>query len=1297
MRLSCRSMSTVFPLTDEQRVAVTTIGRSLIVSAAAGSGKTTVLAERCAYLVCDAPPQERCDVDQLLVLTFTEAAAAEMRSRIVEAIRRRCEADPQNHRLQEQQVLAEAAQISTIHGFCLWVIRRWFDRAGIDPMASVLDADEASLLKKEVLDALFERLYAANSSGGALLGEDLLAMDAHGNDQASNGGQFTGFAELIDVYGLGEDRDIGRFVLKLYEFTTSLPDPDEWLGAAVKGMESNPQWALESLARELHSELNMQISHCQSLATAIESGDPCGHDYAHVVRVYVEALEDWRTLLEESASSAEGLDRVRKQIEEFAFEKASTVRKPSESQKAARKNASGVADEAKDLFKKRIKERFGFFSSEEWIAGLAKVAPAVRTLVELVQAFSADYAVRKRRLNVLDFSDLERLAFKLVGDDGNATSTIAIALRDRYAHLLVDEYQDINPLQQAILETVSRELDPVRPSNLFAVGDVKQSIYRFRLAEPEIFLERLDRLRKGVNGSGNENSDGVALFLQRNFRSRPEILDFVNLVFRRLMTGTSQGLVYDKDAELRAGLPKPAADDHVPVELHLLERHMNGAVSSNYAPEEASEDDSEFDPGPEVPAGSDALDRGTRAGDPPSRWDPIAREAYLIATRIRELMSDSARTQKPIRYADFAILLRSTKTNADRVAGVLASMGIPAHAEVGGSLMGALEVREVVAALQVLDNFQQDIPLAGVLRSGIFGDRFTEDEFVEIRLTDRDAPFHAAVRRYADGGSDPAIRERIKTLLRRIRNGRDEVTRRPLAQTVWNLLERQGYMAYASGLPNGAQRRANLLKLYDLARRFSSSRRQGLHRFLRLMESLANEDQSIAVAPAGGAGDDVVRIMSIHHAKGMEFPVVFVAGLGTKFNLGDRNGRMIFERKSKIGFRAIDTERMVEYPTAVHQLVASEVERSTREEELRVLYVAMTRAKHRLILLGSMNQVDRCDDARQLSASPPTVLRIVTARTPLDWILAVLGSASDGTVSGLGGKMCARPLIQVTFHHAKEMENWTLGSPSDREHELTLEAISRFEPLPAQEPVSKEDETVERTLNRISRLYPWLAASSIRATVAASEFRSIDITAVPYQFDVSTKWAQDSAANGDFPGDAAERGSLTHRALQHMDFNRAYDAFGVAAELDRIVSEELLDTTQRMEVLEDGIAWFAGTPLAQVIRRAATSYRREFRFVTTEPLGAFDSTVIAAEDDRVLVRGIVDGIVVREGECEIVDFKTDAVSASEATARCENYRPQMELYARAVERLWRRPVRCCRIVFLSARCIVDLTCDGWTP
>ena len=689
-----------FPLTKEQAQAVTTTGRSIIVSAAAGSGKTAVLAERCAYLVCDAPPEERCDVDALLVLTFTEAAAAQMRSRIVDAIRRRLDERPDDTRLRRQLALVDAAQISTIHAFCLWLVRRWFTNVDLDPTVVVLDADEASLLKKDVLDDLLNQLYATTSKPDDPLGGETLdptrdaptpsvdAMGAWELGKRSLTSLGPAFVRLVDDYGLGEDRDIAAAVLRLYGFTTSLPDPTAWLREAVESLCERPELVVLEIAAALRTELLRQVEHCAQLVETLQAGEPVGYFYADKICEYENALHEWSTTLasgdqQSVTESLDRFDRVGELINAFEFskERAKPLSKDVDpNTREARDAASDLySKQVKDrLFKKRLKNRFALFSREEWTSGLRQTSPYVAALVDVVAAFQDAYARRKRRLNVLDFADLERFAFDLLrpADGSDGPSDVARTLHHRFAHVLVDEFQDINPLQQAILTCVSRESDPTRPGNLFVVGDVKQSIYRFRLAEPALFTQRL-------RGFSADDSDGAAIYLQSNFRSRPEILEAVNYVFRRLIREGLSDLVYDNAAELRPGRVVHSASTRHSVDLHLLEQSWRPAADDEENSEEPQEQE-----------------RGVADRFDSARWTSIEREAFLIGSRIREWMETGAHLIEgaPLRYRDIAVLLRATKINAERMAAMFTSMGIPAYAEVGGSLFSAVEIRDVVAA-----------------------------------------------------------------------------------------------------------------------------------------------------------------------------------------------------------------------------------------------------------------------------------------------------------------------------------------------------------------------------------------------------------------------------------------------------------------------------------------------------------------------------------------------------------------------------------------------------------------------
>lgn len=1275
----------------------------MIVSAAAGSGKTAVLARRCAYLVCDAPRDVRCEVDQLLVLTFTDASAAEMRGRIVDAIREAAEKNPDDARLREQVVLVDAARISTVHSFCRWVAHRWFHKVGLDPMATLLDGQEAELLRCEVIDDLLGRHYEAARDPQHPLGRPDGAAggstaDSSGVDStASKSGSVTNAASdalvrLIDVYGLGDDRSVTAFVRRLNEFTTSLPNPDAWLCAAHDSLIDEPQRLVADMIGELSSALLRQAEECDQVAERLVAGPEGGHFIAEQIREHGNQLRDWLGRIDLQSEAKRVVERfatVQPDIAGYAFSKKQGPRlakDADEEDRAARKAATADRTRIKDLFERGIRKPFTLFSVKECLDGLTATAPYVATIVELVRSFRTAYAEKKRALGAIDFSDLERMAFDLLCCDGNLDkpSDVARALQDKFAHVLVDEFQDINPIQQAIIQLVSRECDADRDDNLFVVGDVKQSIYRFRLAEPALFTQRLERL-------GCDQSGGEAISLQMNFRSQATILEAVNLLFAELMRSDAGRIVYDDAARLQPGREENLDARAESVEVHLLERNWN-AADDDHADEPEGDDD--------------RIDDGLAD---PERWSPIDREAYRIGTRIQELVANhqSLVNGNPLAYRDIAVLLRAKRVNAERIANVLTALGVPAFADVSGSLLAAREVRDVLAALDVLDNMQQDIPLAAVLRSGTFGAPLTADDLAEIRLSDRSIPFHAAVRTMARAEAEGALSERLRVVLERIDRYRTDVRRRPLAEVIGHLYEREGFLAYVGGLPGGAHRRANLFKLHELARRFGSFRRQGLHRFLRYVESLAEQQQDVAVAPAVGEAEDVVRIMSIHQSKGLEFPVVFIAGLGNRLNLGDRRGRMIFERTAKIGLRVVDTEKMIEFPSVAHTLAACEVERATREEELRVLYVAMTRAKEKLILVGSMKGVASTDESSPPPphrAPPPTNLRIVSASCPLDWIIPVLAAAPDGLVNELNQPRSGGALFDVYRYGVDRMAEWRLTEQGD-EHEADVRrAVARCLPLPPREVGDSGDDVVARVCSRIDFVYPYLSAASVRASVAASEFKGrydfmpegdagVSVTASnsePKRRALSSPWNPDAAEETghlDREG-AARRGVITHRVLEHLDFTIAVDTEGLVLALDRLVAAGVISVDDRELLDGSALGWFLSTPLAERIRSAGDAYRREFMFIATEPVDVFDRDVTAASDDRVLVRGVVDGILPTDGKIEIIDFKTDVVRGPDVARRFERYRPQMAMYAHAVGRLWRCRVRTCWIVFLSPREVV---------
>ncbi len=561
--------------TDRQRQAVETVGGSVTVTAAAGSGKTAVLAERCAYLVCDLPPPRRCGVDELLVVTFTEAAAAEMKARILQAVRQRLQASPRDAYLRTQAALIDTARISTLHSFCLWMLRRWFSEASIDPAAAVLQEEEARLLRQETIEGLFGELYESETELGR------------------------GFVRLVDEYGLGNDGTIAEDLLKLDAFLRSLPDPQGWLADARAAVGSKAGETVAAFAEIVRAEIRRQQPYVEGAAALIERQYPVGALYGQKLCEYAEVLGRW--------SAMSDLDALGHQINEYKLISGSGVRVSKDApdkQRAERDAARALfTDVQKRLFKQRL-QRLARFNTEQMQEGLAAVAPHVETLCGLATEFGRRYQQAKNALDALDFADLERGAYRLLIDqaDSENPSPIAGELHDRYPHVLVDEFQDINPLQAAILRLVSREDDAGQANNLFCVGDVKQSIYRFRLAEPELFRSRIEQAQ--ACGTG----ESACVRLQDNFRSSPHLIDGINLLFERLMTRGVGGVDYDESARLRPGLkPEPDAQPHS-TELHLLERRV------------AALDD---DDGPGDERYVDPAD--------PAHWETVEREAYLIA------------------------------------------------------------------------------------------------------------------------------------------------------------------------------------------------------------------------------------------------------------------------------------------------------------------------------------------------------------------------------------------------------------------------------------------------------------------------------------------------------------------------------------------------------------------------------------------------------------------------------------------------------------------------------------------
>ena len=1216
--------------TSEQLLAIRTTGRSLLVSAAAGSGKTSVLAERCAYLVCDAP--QKCSVGQLLVVTFTEAAALEMKTRIEQTLRRRIESAGDDPHLRKQLALLDHASVSTLHSFCNRVLRQHFHRVGLDPAFRVMDGDEATLLRLEIARDLFAERYDR---------EDAAA-----------------FQHFIDAFGDGNDEGLVNQVVRTYELLRSLVDPAAWMKRSVGRVEEAIAAPFErsEMGREYIDGVRTRLADLQrDSRAALESISRTDiKPYAAYAKTLLTTAREWTDLLDR-----DGYDALVAAVRDWQAPKLPSV--PAAT--LGRDAAKGLITPVQNQFKKGPLRDCLRFTSAQWTDGLRSLLPHVKVFLFLIEELARRYRADKDQARTLDFSDLERHTLDLLRDgrSGLNPSPVARLFHKQFQHVLVDEYQDINEVQDAILTLVSRECLAPRATatpNLFCVGDVKQSIYGFRLAEPTRFLDRRSRFRAGA-----EPSPGQVIDLQANFRSRKPLLDSLNAIFERLMTSAAVDIEYDASQRLIAGAAFPQAEatacfSGAPIELHLLPDKLDAAS------EPADSDTS--------PASSedDELERSER-------------EALLVARRIEEMMGQHGCPRmhvsdkgmlRPIEYRDIVILLRATRYHSDEYADVLRRRNIPVYNASGGGYFDAMEIRDVLSLLRLLDNPLQDIPMAAVLRSPLSGLPRPDDSLARIRLaysnTSPVLPFHEAVVRYASE-KDDELAAKLRDFLRDLRQWRETARQRPVADLIWDVFERTGFLAFCSGLENGAQRCANLLHLHEKARQFGTFSRQGLYRFVRFLEGL-REETDLAQASDLGEAENVVRLMSVHKSKGLEFPVVIVPELGKRINFQSAQGNIVADRQACLGMLAIDDRKQVRYPSLASVLVTERLKRQTLAEELRVLYVALTRAKEHLILVGTCGagQAEKWERAWATHAGPMPPSSILAARTMLDW----LGPVAAMTVTA------GAQAIQTYDHPADEVQGWIRESTAaDARPPGMLEQLARLQPLPA---APADHPQASDIIRRLTWTYP---ARPFTRLPAAQAVTDLSAPALP----LSPSPALAPLPKPKFLLDqqfltAAERGRAVHLFLQHLDFTRPCDDADLSDQLAALHSRKLLSPAQTRAVDLATVRWFLDTDLGRLIRQRASHCLREL------PINYAQRTEGAADLDAVMLRGRIDLLLSDADGLILVDYKTDVLPPNAAPARAAAYRPQVDLYRQAVQRITGRPVTAAHLVFLTARHIETL-------
>lgn len=1219
--------------TEEQQKVISLRGRNILVSAAAGSGKTAVLVERIIRMLTDA--DHPADVDRLLIVTFTEAAAAEMKERIRGAIEQRLEQRPEDAHLQRQSTLIHSAQITTIHSFCLSVIREHFHVIDIDPGFRIAEEGELKLLKQDVLGELLEACYVNSSKD---------------------------FLDLVEKLSGGRsDKKLEELILQLYEYSRSYPQPERWLEQCVQSYAVEPG-KMEDAEFIRRARLNIRQSLEGVLQLLIQGLEVCGQ--ADGPYMYTDMLEADHDMLER-VSEAETFAEMYAGMTGLKWKRLSSKKDDAVSPEK-KEQVKALREQAKKLVKE-IAGTYFYEEPEELQKDMADSYGTMKVFAELVQQFADAFAEKKQSKNIIDFSDMEQFALRILTEerDGELVpSASAREYQEQFLEVMIDEYQDSNLIQETILSSVSTVSRG--KNNIFMVGDVKQSIYRFRLSRPELFMEKYDTYSL-------EDSDRQRIDLHKNFRSRTEVLDSANYVFRKIMRKELGGIVYDEKAALYPGAefePVRREDGTSQQETELLLLDPSAPESAEHAIR-ADHASRQSESG--IAYGDGAAGQGD-AGNALYADDNVRQmEARMVAKRIKELIREAKVTDKATgelrkaEYRDIVILTRSIKGWADVFSAVLAEEGIPAYA---GSREGYFETYEVSVLLdylQILDNQRQDLPLAAVLTSPFVG--LDAQQMAEIRTACPDGAFYEAAEKYALEGSG-ALRERVKKFYDQVTHFREMVPYTAIHELLWRILEETGYGLYMTAMPGGAQRVANVEMLIEKACAFEGTSYKGLFNFVRYIEQLKKYDVDYGEANIADEQADTVRIMSIHKSKGLEFPIVFVAGLGKRFNMQDTTGRIIIHPEWGVGIDAVDLERRTRIPTFLKNVIRQEVMLENLGEELRVLYVAMTRAKEKLILTGQLADAQEMLDRYQLEsadsrrgnpvgteADPALPFYLLSgARTYLDWILpAVSGADAPVTVSVMDYRDMA--VLDTVEEQSEEMardvlEHWDTESVYDPALKAHLEEQFGFQYAHGDDGKLKLKFTVSELKKR-----DYLQEESGEMLYEEPEV----IPLIP-------RFLQEEE---ELTG--ASRGSAYHKLLELLDFTQEYETDTLKQAIGRFREEQMLsDEMAECIRVEDILSFLhcgAGRRMQSAARKAMLKKEQPF-VLGVDAQEIYPGTT---SDEIILVQGIIDVYFEEEGELVLLDYKTDRVRTAEELK--EKYHSQLEYYAKALEQLLQKPVK----------------------
>ena len=1200
--------------TKEQKQAIEEKGSNILVAAAAGSGKTAVLVERIIKKVID----DKIDIDKLLVVTFTNAAASEMRERVLDAIYKKLDENPNNENLLRQITLLNKASICTIDSFCLDVVRNnFYELENLSPNFRIADTTEIDLLKQEVIEDLFEKKYEED-------GED--------------------FTKLIHTYtSYKDDTPLKDLILRIYNYIQSNPFPQKWLNEKIEMFNienkleedfSKTEWG-KSLLKQIEEELEDGITSLKE-AKKLLSFNPDLEGYLKIIEHDIDMLNNLNNNLDNWDNAYE----INKNIEFVTW-----------NGKRIKVLEKDNAKKIRDVVKKNLEILDDILSCDSKTANqdIFDMYNVLTKLEKIILEFEEEFSKRKRDKNIVDFQDIEHFALKILikENDGKIENTpVAKKYQEKYEEIAIDEYQDSNLVQEYILNSVSKG------NNIFMVGDVKQSIYKFRQAMPELFISKYKNYK---NKETKTKDDNLKIQLFKNFRSRENVLYFTNLVFQDIMSENLGDIDYNKEEYLNLGANYPEEKQNLNTEIDIIDLFEEDEAKKEVYIEKDKELEDE------------------------ERIENVELEARFVANKIKELVEDKFKVwdnkkeeYRNISYKDIVVLLRSTSNIAPVFEQELLDLEIPVFSDSSQEYLDAIEIQTIMSLLKIIDNPMQDIPLVCVLRSYI--GKFTDNELVQIRLTDKYDNFYTCMQK-ATIDVNKELKEKIEDFFRNLDMWRKEQEYLSLDELIWKIYSDTGYYNYVGLMPNGNLRQANLKMLFQKAKDYESSNFKGLYNFINFIDKLKLSSGDMGSAKLIGENDDVVRIMSIHKSKGLEFPVVFLSNTGKQFNLNDLKENVLLHQDMGIGAKYIDYDIQIKYDTLSKQAIENKILLETLSEEMRILYVALTRAKEKLYITGVSKDFNK--DLEKINSNIEIYgkenekinpILVKKYRKYLEWILLVYQYE----------KNICKDKVNLNIYKKKELLNGF--------KKVENKDIDVIEELENNAKCTKNEEEIKKITDILNYKYPNIIDTIIPTKTSVTSIKEIEnknmveITkGKPKEFDeneniekkITLKKPEFLRNKQDEKITANMIGTLVHLCLQKLDEKVDYNMDKLKSLLEELEAKKIITTKEKEVVDVNKVLGFTKSKIWEELKTAKVIEREKPFYINIPANSVYNKET----NENILVQGIIDLYYIdKEDNLKLVDYKTDFVKSGDEEELIKKYKSQLDLYKKALEEVYKKEV-----------------------